>query len=582
MKNFKLEYLSVKAKLVLAGCVLVPAGILTGCSIHKAMSDSNSGLDYDNQATTTEADTEATTENLLNDEAATLTDASQKYYSEIDQAEVDVINFINDGLENGLFDYGEDGPTEDQVKDIAEQYLNYYIMLNKDDLSGNTLGVLNQDGDLNATKILESSLSSEVELYKQTIVSEEESVLNYGNIIQDKTDKETVTNLATLVAKMHTAAYANDKTTLDDCAKQVIAIKESLLDNNGKNVSSNQMVVDLMLNLIDAADALYNGGIIEADEDLSQIYNSSYVACLDEINTLSDAKLTVLASELEIDGYEAMSRDEILAYIQNVDNFNTSEQSLRSAARSMSKAILAEQIETAKTFEYNEHYTYDEVVIRIVNGIDLTKYRQQESYIEVLNNNPNGANHYKEDAASAIGSTTTREVPESEVPESARQEATTESKKYEYDSEGNKTGEKSVTDDYLQEYQRGYNDGDAAAVAAYPSTYSNPHNMPVSPKSNSTAYGEGYNEAWNAFRASAIAAYDAAVRQEATTSYESTTGSEENIGETTETYSPTTESTTESTTGNTYYVPVDGDEIIIDETTEDVRGSVKVKSKGRV
>ena len=126
MKKVNIKYLSAKFKaLVLAGAITL-AGGLSGCEFDKTKQDNTTET-----ATSTDAITEITTE-----EEVEKTVDYQKYYQEINNASEDVINFINDNLAKGTYSFEV---TEEMKESMAKTYLDYYLMMNKNQLSGVSL-----------------------------------------------------------------------------------------------------------------------------------------------------------------------------------------------------------------------------------------------------------------------------------------------------------------------------------------------------------------------------------------------------------------------------------------------------------
>ena len=157
-----------------------------------------------------------------------------------------------------------------------------------------------------------------------------------------------------------------------------------------------------------------------------------------------------------------MTREEILEAISKLNAKGTSEVSLRSNLRSISKTSLEETISRTSSIECSEVYSYENLIESISDRIDLSlQVRPEKSDLDVVNDNPFGPNHYKEDGSFKEGTTTTT-VPESQVPESAKVPTTEEVKT----SEGEKTNET-----YVQAKAAGITAGSSAAASAYSSSY---------------------------------------------------------------------------------------------------------------
>ena len=582
MKKVNIKYLSAKFKaLVLAGAITL-AGGLSGCEFDKTKQDNTTET-----ATSTDAITEITTE-----EEVEKTVDYQKYYQEINNASEDVINFINDNLAKGTYNFEV---TEEMKESMAKTYLDYYLMMNKNQLSGVSFDILNQDNDMIALDMMNSSMLSEQFIQEQAIISESGVVLDYSKLIKSDVDKEFIQNLANIVASMHTAIKNDDKESLDNLANQVIEIKNGLMSDNAEySMIYEPMTIDLAIMLIDSADMLYNGMIITDDEDLAQIFNTSFVKCIDGdyVTAMTDERLIALADELKVEGYQSMSREEILEAISNLHYENVSEVSIRSSERSIAKALMAEVLMNTRQGEYLAEYSYKERIKYIANHIDLSlQVRPEESYLDVLNNNPYGSNVYKEDPTSYIGFSTTFEVPANEVPENKKQPSTEESVTYETDNNGNVV-EKKTNDTYLKAKTNGITDGSSAAAAAYQSSYAgHATDMPAKSvgsapsldcKDYNTVYNYFYNSEWNNSRSSFISMEEKSRKeneQAQPTFVPTENGTEEVIEEkTTDVVEPTKPQDNNSTTNtstpsqnnsnesDTQFVPVkDGEETIIEE-----------------
>lgn len=545
--KIRIRDLSTKGKLVLlsGALVLAGSGYATGKAIQKHSEKGN---------VTKEATTEVTTEDVLTTEAtasdAVASDNILKYYDEIDLIEDDVVAAINDGLAKGMYNYDI---TDDMKDSMAKSYLDYYLMLNKKEISGKTYDILNQDHDMNSMDILNSSMIQEQLIQEQTIVSVESSELDYSKIIKEEDDRKFIQDLAHTVAAMHTAIDSNNKSELDTLAQHVIDVKNSLISNNAEiSMIYNPMTIDLAIMLIDSADSLYNGEIILDDEDLAQIFNTSYVKCVEGeyVSSMTDESINALASEFEIEGYQNMTREEILEAISKLNAKGTSEVSLRSNLRSISKTSLEETISRTSSIECSEVYSYENLIESISDRIDLSlQVRPEKSDLDVVNDNPFGPNHYKEDGSFKEGTTTTT-VPESQVPESAKVPTTEEVKT----SEGEKTNET-----YVQAKAAGITAGSSAAASAYSSSYAGrASQMPTKSvgaapsldcKDYNVVYNYFYNLEWNNSRASFISAEEKARK--------------ENEQATTEFVPDTTGEETKTTETNPTDVPYDGEETFV-------------------
>lgn len=545
--------------IVLVGTIAAPIAFsLTGCSTNK-----DSG------------DTEDTTAIEQTDNTQTIEETNNtysKYYQEIDTIEDEVVDFVNDGLSNGLFDFGTEGPTEADKEFMATTYLNYYLTLNNQDLSGNTLDILNQESDLTSYELLEDTFKAESGLQGQSILSTADTKIDFDAFIVQEDDREFVQNLVDKIALMAEATRNGDKEALDAAAEEVIAIKESLLDPTVSD-KLEYSTRSLVLMYIDAADALYNGQIITTEEDKIELYNASIRDCEDILLSLTDEQIKSLAIELNIEGYETMTTDEIIDYLSDAEKVSMGTD-LRSASRVMLRHVLEEQLAYSNIdlSIVDGYYSYDELEKRIEDQIDLSLYNEPASVIETLNQNPYGPNYYKEDGTMVVGTTTTVEVPPEVVPEGEIVPPESKSVAYEEDENGEIT-EVETNDTYLQAKTAGLTDGNNAADQAYPSQYSNPNDMPVSPKGNvekpstdskdyDEIYNYFYNQAWNALRSSAVAAYNTAIQEnENATVVEYVEAEEELVEEGETTFTPAENSDEPETD----FIPVEGEEELVEE-----------------
>ncbi len=561
MKNVK--YLSKQFKtLVIAGALA-----LTSTSLGCGPSTKSVATQEQEMAVETEA--------VSSDVTTTPVDESQKYYNEIDGIEANVTKFINDSLAKGMFTT----PLTEENKDaLAKMYLNYYLMLNRNELSGMTFSVLNQDNDMIALGMTNDTMTAEQFIQEQAIISESGTQLDYESLLVNEADKKFIQDLATTVASMHTAVKNNDVNSLTTLANHVVEVKNSLIENNATmNLSYDPLTIDLALMLIDAADMLYNGEIIRDDEDLAQIFNTSFVRCIDGeyVSAMSDERILALAAEFEIEGYQTMTREQILEAISNLHHDNISEVSLRSNSRAISKSLMAEILINVKEGEYDTNYSYKSVIESISKGIDLSlQVIPQQTMAEVVNSNPNGANFYK--GGDQTGKTTTKTVAPGQVPENKKVPTTT---KTDYsdnqttkDADNVKPSNES-TDDYIRGKGAGISAGSVAASKQLKSTGVIPGKISASsaPSVGGSAeyvrgYKDGYASGWNSYVASAQRSRTADTK----TYVPSNNNTETKVSETTpsqvqpavtEAPSPTP-ATTETT-----YVPVDNEEEeIINET----------------
>ena len=570
MKYLKWKNLSKKGKAVIGAGAFIIVGSIVG-TVTSCNAKEESQTDT---LPATNTAIEQTDNTVV--ETPVVDDTYSKYYQEIDTVEDEVVDFVNEGLANGLFDFGPEGPTEEDKEFMATTYLNYYLALNNQDLSGNTLDILNQESDLTSYELLEDTFKAESGLQGQSIISTTDTKMDFDAFIVQEDDREFVQNLVDKIALMAEATRNGDKEALDAAAEEVIAIKESLLDPTVSD-KLEYSTRSLVLMYIDAADALYNGQIITTEEDKIELYNASIRDCEDILLSLTDEQIKSLAIELNIEGYETMTTDEIIDYLSDANKVSMGTD-LRSASRVMLRHVLEEQLAYSNIdlSIVDSYYSYDELEKRIEDQIDLSLYNEPASVIETLNQNPYGPNYYKEDGTMLVGTTTTVEVPPEVVPEGEIVPPESKSVAYEEDENGEIT-EVETNDTYLQAKTAGLTDGNNAAVAVYPSQYSNPNDMPVSPKGNvekpstdskdyDKIYNYFYNQAWNEFRSSAVAAYNTAIQEnetapvieEYTTNVE---GQEELVEEGTPILTPATP----SDEPEVIFTPVEGEEELVEE-----------------
>lgn len=580
MENLKYEikHLSKKFKVLLAtGSLVLAGGIIGGC-----VSKSNEQVDDQTteiltDAETTESVTEKTTEN-------TTRDLQEKYireYKHIDAIEDSIVEFNENCLPNGFVKVDEDNKY-----DMADMYLNSYIMINSTELNGNLLQVLNQDKNLISRNIVSDFMGFALQIAKYSQIQTPETVLDfskmYENTNSNKNDIDFLTKLSDEIAYMNVAKDYDERQTR---INNIIAIKNSLLtgeDNNIMTSDYSATTLYIALNMIIEADATakaYGNEIFTEEEDKMQLYTTYYeYACKDALQ------------------YGYIDEEEFKKLVSTESEFyvaGPSQSSFESIYLSTAAAIVDDTLKSLDEHEYDLYYAFDKVSDRIADRID-------KLYVEPEYTNVEQENEIREDVMEAyieenIGSTEVVEVPADEVPEEVKEEyPTTEETKDE------KTGEV-ITKSYAEGLRDGRTTGSDAAWNTQLSTGSIPGNISaaeVSVPNNeygndyAEGYKAGYAEGWNVYVESAKDAY-----QKATTSFESTEGTTEFVSEsasevvtteaTTETKKETTteatteakkeakkEATTEATTAvtteaateTTYFIPVDdAEEEIIDD-----------------
>ena len=99
--------------------------------------------------------------------------------TEIQLLEKNIVAFINQGMQNGLFPYELD---EDDVFEIAGRYVDAYLMINQEKLTGDTFSALNQNGELNSITMLKNYFAVIQSLQEQAVISTEETQMDYSRL----------------------------------------------------------------------------------------------------------------------------------------------------------------------------------------------------------------------------------------------------------------------------------------------------------------------------------------------------------------------------------------------------------------
>lgn len=372
--------------------------------------------------------------------------------TEVQLLEKNVVAFINQGMQNGLFPYELD---EDDVIEIAERYVDAYLMINQDELSGNTFSALNQDGELNSITMLKNYFAVIQSLQEQAVISTEATQMDYSKLFINKNDSSYVSRLASLVARMHTAIVNKDETAFNILKDEAISVKNSMISDNAENnMLNNPLALDMVLQLLDDTDSLTNGTVIGEDE--ADILNQSIEVCVNGsyVSTLSTEKLFEVANELNVQVNSNMTREQVLESIHNHMASKTEVMSLRSVFRTFAQDSMEERIDNTKEVANMENDSYRNVVTRIANQIDLSLHVIPDvTAYEFENANPWGPNNYQGEAPT-VGSTKTTYT---NVPAGEQKGETTYR-----DSQGNVTTQKD-----LENKQAEMNKGYAAAKSDY-------------------------------------------------------------------------------------------------------------------
>lgn len=501
-EEYNLKYITkhlskkFKATLFTGAFVLVGSGIsfLSGCG----------KTNFDKEETKTEI--EATTDAMITEipnakvldekeeaEEKEIVDDNQKYYDEVAEIEQNVTDFINDGMAKGLFNYDVD----DSMKEsIARLYLNYYLMMNRNEISGKAIEIMNQEKDMNSIDMINDSMVAEQSIQEQTIISDESTILDYSKLIKNENDLKIINKLANIIASMHTAIKNNDADKLESLRLEAVEIKEGLISKNTEyTMSYSPMAIDLVLNLLDVTDSLTNGGVISDEDDRLQFYNTLYVNCLDGeyVSNMTEEEVINMATLFGID-YKNMSKEQILEEISKKIASNASGKSLRSIMRTQSEDAMKLTLEGTVYSNYSEEYYYKNVIKEIASRINLSLHVKPEvSSIEFENSNPYGPNFYKGEAK-ATGSTSTVYVDEIEVPEAARVPEYVTIKDVETGKEIKGLSEAEIVE--------ANNRGDAQATADFKAGIRN-SNPSIGGKSGewNEIYRNSYNATYNGFEA---------------------------------------------------------------------------------
>ena len=123
---------SKAAPLVLAGTI--------GATLLGAVGCNNKNIG--NETTKPVVEKEISTEIPEIPENPVVVDEYQDAYNTIDSIENKTVAFINDGLENGFYDYGKE-LTEDQKREIVKMTLYSNLLVNRDEIGGVPLAIIN-------------------------------------------------------------------------------------------------------------------------------------------------------------------------------------------------------------------------------------------------------------------------------------------------------------------------------------------------------------------------------------------------------------------------------------------------------
>ncbi len=580
---------SKAAPLVLAGTI--------GATLLGAVGCNNKNIG--NETTKPVVEKEISTEIPEIPENPVVVDEYQDAYNTIDSIENKTVAFINDGLENGFYDYGKE-LTEDQKREIVKMTLYSNLLVNRDEIGGVPLAIINGKRTLTDTKMREQFTKFMQIFGDQLTITTPSKKMDYNNLFMDSKKAELFTKLSDLKAKLHKANKKDDTSKYNKLVKKIIGVKKELIDLNSEtNGSYIKYNLDLTSTFM-ALSSLYDldrldGNIINDKEDRTGIYNKPFnvllADCSDELEVYSADKLRKMAKEFGIKGYENMSSEQILATIKDGNTFTGS---LLNETDALSYTVyytledFNSIISNTMILNANEEYYEENIIERVYSKIDWSLYKRVDAvdYINEFNygkNNEDQTEYWEKQ----VGTTTTRTTDEKNVPEDKREKST---KKYNRDKKQNqdtsKYDETKKASESGDSYIAGKGAGETAGSrAAYnqqissgkiPSTISSAPNPSGSHDADYIkGYKDGYIDGWNNYVRSAKAAY-----QKPTTEYkEKKNGKEEKVSDgkvetiTGKQQETVTEKETEKVIeqkNDQYFEKFEGEEELIEEEVEEV------------
>lgn len=547
--------LSKKAKTILAGGGLVLVGTIVGCT---AKTISN----YNSESKNTNVEAATTSEELVNNEQVTAEVVeNQDVYEEINTMENNVVEFAQTYLANGAF---EDVTDENKIA-MSEMFTDSYIILNAKDM-GDSLAVLDQNMELLPGEMIESFLRFSRYVGNYSQIQTPETAFDFSKYIKQEEDVEFINNLSNEIAYMNVAESEEE---LQTRINNLVNIKESLkgsYENKKYNYSTIYVAINMLIDA-DATAKAYGSEIFTDEDDKNQVYNSFFDEyCSEYGEELGDAR-----------------------------------QSLESLTVKLSDRVLSDilaKVESKEIDSTDAYYSYSEVIKRVAEKLlgyykapEQTNIERENSIREQISQSIDQKN---------IGKTTTKEVDKKDVSEKDRVK---DKKKYD-DSDngkdindvdtnnakkedGNKVEVVDKDTASIKGESAGRTAGSKAAYAKQTSTGTIPSKINSAPtptvpsdceKYASTyiaSYQKGYIAAWNEYVSTATKS-----QSKATTEYiEVKDSKEEKVKETIETtesktteskttQAPTTEApkTEKTTESNIEFIPVDGDEEVIEES----------------
>ena len=256
--------LSKKAKMILAGGSLVLVSTIVGCtakSISEDKKEAQASVEAtaSSEITTTEIKAEAETKEVTN-----------SAYEQIDTMENNVVDFAQTYLANGAF---EDVTEENKVV-MAQRFTDSYIIMNAMNMT-DSLAVLDQNMELLPGEMVESFLKFSRQVGNYAQIQTPETAFDFSKIITNEQDAEFINNLSNEIASFNVAASAEERQSRID---NLVTIKESLKDSyemKKYDYSTIYLAINMLIDT-DATAKAYGSQIFTNEDDMNQVYNSFY------------------------------------------------------------------------------------------------------------------------------------------------------------------------------------------------------------------------------------------------------------------------------------------------------------------
>ena len=528
--KYALNHLSKRFKTMITTGTLVLVGtigvgsLLSGCNKHdNKENDTNNDIVSD-------ITSEETAEKVVEITTETTNDENAKEYNLIDNMEEDIVDFAKANLPNGFIEVNEDNKLE-RAKMFTDAYVMMNLSSNEGQITPATVAILNQNNILIPTEVKDNYKDFAYITGEYMLRVEPSTQIDFELFVQEKDDAKFLNNLENEIANMNVAKTAEER---QEKINNIIAIKDSILTNASTTTYSSSTIY-MAINMIIEADAkarAYGNEVFPDEEAKLQLYTTLSDICIEEANEF---------------GYETS----IASQVASTSSFESIY--FTSASEKITFAISKESNKTA-----DKYYSYEEVTKRISEKI-------LGLYIAPAMTNIDAENAVRASLDAqltpAVGSSTTKEIDPSAVPESAKV-PTTESHDYsdaQTTEDADKIEDSSKSNDvYIRAKGAGIKDGSADAASLYTSSYAgHASDMPSksvgsapseSEKNYNVIYTYFYNVSWNEFRSSAIAAEAQAQKEneQSTTEFQPVDGPEKKKTETTE--QVTTEATTQQKT----------------------------------